>query len=42
MHPAVMIYWSQFPIISPDFAQQREKIREMIDSGELQLPGVNA
>lgn len=27
---------------SPDFAQQREKIREMIESGELQLPGVNA
>jgi hypothetical protein len=27
---------------SPDFAQQRQKIRDMIDSGELQLPGVNA
>ena len=26
---------------SPDFAQQREKIRQLIDSGELVLPGVN-
>lgn len=27
---------------SPEFAQQRQKIRQMIDSGELLLPGVNA
>ena len=26
---------------SPDFAQQREKIRQLIDSSELVLPGVN-
>ena len=26
---------------SSDFAEQREKIREMIASGELVLPGVN-
>lgn len=26
---------------SPEFAQQRHRIREMIDSGELVLPGVN-
>ena len=26
---------------SPDFAQQRQRIRELIDSGELVLPGIN-
>ena len=26
---------------SPEFAQQRQRIREMISSGELALPGVN-
>jgi len=26
---------------SPEFAQQRQRIRELIESGELVLPGVN-
>jgi hypothetical protein len=26
---------------SPEFAQQRQRIRDLIDSGELVLPGIN-
>jgi len=28
-------------IESPEFAQQRQRIRDLIDSGELVLPGIN-